>query len=50
MDKEIVIKEATKEKAELVDTNIEAILDAKKGVSIIAGLTVKRIKNVFIIL
>ena len=47
---EIIIKEATKEKVDIVESNTKEIVSAKEGISTIAGLTIKRIKNTFIVL
>lgn len=49
-NKEIIVKEATKEKGILVEQNIHAIVGLKEGIYNIAGLTIKRIKNTFIVL
>lgn len=45
----IIIKDATKEKADFVETNRDVILKATEGTSTILGRTIKRIKNTFII-
>lgn len=47
---EIIIKEATKDKAVFVEENITAIIEAKEGKSKFKGFTINRCKNIFIIL
>ena len=46
----IIIKYATKEKAELVDQNMDAILSVEEGTTTVAGLIIKRLRNKFIII
>lgn len=50
MDKEIIIRNATKEKADIVDNNFEAIISNTKKSFKVEGLLIKRIKNIFIVL
>lgn len=50
MDKEIVIRNATKEKADIIDNNFEAIINDTRKSFKIEGLIIKRIKNIFIVL
>ena len=46
----VIVKNATKEKADFVETHYEEIIACAPGISKIGDFLVKRLKNTFIIL
>ena len=46
----IIVKDATKEKAEFVEQYYKEIIKCKPGTTNIAGRIIKRLKNTFIVI